>query len=291
MLAVGALLLVLLALAATGLTRNVWVQVVILGVVEGLTEFLPISSTAHLLIVADLLRLEENADMGGTFEIVIQLGAVLAVVGYYARALLQQAQSITSSAATRRFWLGIVIAFLPAAVVGLTLRDWIKAVLFESPVVIAASLIIGGIIFIVVEKLPARTATVSDETATSPTQAFLIGCAQVTALIPGVSRSGASIVGGMFTGLDRRTATAFSFYLAIPTLGGATVVDLLTNLDQLSSDDLGLLLVGTVISGVVAWLSIGWLLRYVANHSFIPFGIYRIVVGCLILLLVAVGIL
>jgi undecaprenyl-diphosphatase len=265
------------------------VQVVILGIVEGLTEFLPISSTGHLLIVADLLRFEQNADMGGTFEIVIQLGAVLAVVGYYARALLEQARAIPTSAQTRRFWLNILLAFLPAVVVGLLLRDWIKAVLFDSPPVIAASLIIGGIVFIVVERLPQRPATTHDETRLSWRQALGTGLAQLTAFVPGVSRSGASIVGGMLAGMDRKAATAFSFYLAIPTLGGATVVDLLTNLDQLSSDDLGLLLVGTVVSGVVAWLSIGWLLRYVATNSFVPFGIYRIVVGCLILLLVAAG--
>jgi undecaprenyl-diphosphatase len=285
--ALGALALLLLGLIATGLIHNVWVQVVILGIVEGLTEFLPISSTAHLLIVADLLNFQYSIE--GTFEIFIQLGAILAVVAFYLRDLLEQARSVPHDQAVRRFWIGIVVAFVPAAVIGLTLRDWIKTVLFESPVVIATSLIVGGIIFIVVERLPQRTADTTELTDISWKQALGIGFAQVTALIPGVSRSGASIVGAMFAGLDRRTATAFSFYLAIPTLGGATVVDLLTNLDKLTPDDYGRLLVGTVVSGIVAWLSIGWLLRYVASNSFVPFGIYRIGVGLLILGLVAIG--
>lgn len=285
--ALGGLALLLLGLIATGLIHNVWVQVVLLGIVEGLTEFLPISSTAHLLIVADLLDFQYSIE--GTFEIFIQLGAILAVVAFYLRDLLEQARSVPRSQAVRRFWLGIVIAFVPAAVIGLTLRDWIKTVLFESPVVIATSLIVGGIIFIVVERLPQRTADTTELTDISWKQALGIGFAQVTALIPGVSRSGASIVGGMFAGLDRRTATAFSFYLAIPTLGGATVVDLLSSLDKLTPDDYGRLLVGTVVSAIVAWLSIGWLLRYVASNSFVPFGIYRIGVGLLILGLVAVG--
>jgi undecaprenyl-diphosphatase len=278
---------VLLLLVLTGLIHNVWVQVVILGIVEGLTEFLPISSTAHLLIVADLLRFEYS--LGGTFEIFIQLGAILAVVAFYARDLLAQARAIPTSQETRRFWLSIVIAFIPAAVIGLTLHDWIKTVIFESPVIIALALIVGGIIFIVIEQRPRREVSVTDVERTSWKQALAIGFAQVTALIPGVSRSGASIVGGMLSGLDRKSATAFSFYLAMPTLGGATVVDLLSNLEMLSPDDYGRLFVGTVVAGIVAWLSIGWLLRYVASNSFVPFGIYRIVIGLVILLLVALG--
>ncbi len=287
LLAAAAAAAVLLLLVFTGLIHNVWVQVVILGIVEGLTEFLPISSTAHLLIVADLLRFEYS--LGGTFEIFIQLGAILAVVAFYARDLLAQARAIPTSQETRRFWLSIVIAFIPAAVIGLTLHDWIKTVIFESPVIIALALIVGGIIFIVIEQRPRREASVTDVEQTSWKQALAIGFAQVTALIPGVSRSGASIVGGMLSGLDRKSATAFSFYLAMPTLGGATVVDLLSNLEMLSPDDYGRLFVGTVVSGIVAWLSIGWLLRYVASNSFVPFGIYRIVIGLVILLLVALG--
>ncbi len=287
LLIVALVLLLIGGMVAARLSGNVWLQVVMLGIVEGLTEFLPISSTAHLLITSDLIAFQHSID--GTFEVFIQLGAVLAVVGFYARDLLAQARAIPTSAETRRFWLGIIIAFLPAVVVGILLRDWVKAVLFENNSVIALSLIIGGIIFIVVENLPQRTITASELSHISFRQAFATGCAQVLALVPGVSRSGASIVGGMFAGLNRSTATAFSFYLAIPTLGGATVLDLLLSIDKLDADDLGRLLLGMVISGIVAWLSIGWLLRYVASNSFVPFGIYRILAGIVILIMVATG--
>ncbi len=283
--AVGLALIVLLSVWI----KSPWWQAVVLGVVEGLTEFLPISSTGHLLITSRLLGFEDN--IGGTFEIFIQLGAVLAVVGYYARDLLLQAQAVTHDAMTRRFWMAIVVACLPAGMLGLVLRDWIKRVLFTSPAVIAWSLIVGGVVFLVVEWLPRRPVTVRDITRISPIQALGVGIAQVLALIPGVSRSGASIIGGMLGGMDRKTATAFSFYLAIPTLGAATVVDLLGSLGELSAGDLGRLLVGTLVAMVVAWISIGWLLRYVANHSFVAFGIYRIVAGAVILLLLGVGVL
>jgi undecaprenyl-diphosphatase len=264
-----------------------WGIVVILGIVEGLTEFLPISSTAHLLIVADLLGFQGS--IGGTFEIFIQLGAILAVAAYYAKDLQAQARSLATSAPTRRFWLAIVLAFLPAAVVGLALRDWIKQVLFASPSVIAWALILGGVALIVIERLPKRSITAQDVEQISFGQALGIGVAQVLALVPGVSRSGASMIGGILGGLDRRTATAFSFYLAIPTLGAATLVDLLGSLNQISGSDVARLLLGAAVAGVVAWISIGWLLRYVAGHSFVAFGIYRIVVGVLLLGLVAGG--
>jgi undecaprenyl-diphosphatase len=257
--------------------------------VEGLTEFLPISSTAHLLISARLLGFREN--IGGTFEVFIQLGAVLAVLGFYARELLAQARAIPTNAAARRFWVNIAVAFLPAAVVGLVLRNWIKEVLFDSPAVIAMSLIVGGLIFILIERRGATPSTTQGTEAISPRQALAIGFAQIFALIPGVSRSGASIVGAMLSGLDRPTATTFSFYLAIPTLGAATIVDLLASLGQVTSADIGRLAVGTIVAMVIAWFSIGWLLRYVAHHNFVVFGIYRIAAGILILGLIAIGIL
>src|SRR5262245_17694010 len=266
---------------------HTWWEVLTLGVVEGLTEFLPISSTAHLLITADLLHFSNS--IGGTFEIFIQLGAILAVVLYYARDLLAQARALPTSAPIRRFWLSIVLAFLPAALVGLALRKWIKAVLFAAPAVIAASLILGGLVLIAVELLLRRRATTTEAEEVSFGQALGIGVAQLFALIPGVSRSGASIVGGLLSGLDRRAATTFSFYLAIPTLGAATIVDLLGSLHQMTAGDLARLLVGTLVAFVVAWLSIGWLLRYVASHSFVAFGIYRIAAGVLILGLLAIG--
>lgn len=283
----GVVLLLGLGLFFSDGAARVWWEVVTLGVVEGLTEFLPISSTGHLLITSRLLRF--SSDIGGTFEIFIQLGAIVAVVLFYARDLLAQARAFPTSAAIRHFWLALVVAFVPAAMVGFFLRKWIKAVLFTSPLVIAVSLIVGGVILIVVEVLPRRRVTTNAVEQTSFGQALSIGVAQILSLVPGVSRSGSSIVGGMLAGMDRRAATAFSFYLAIPVLGAATVLDLLGSLDQLVVDDLVRLAVGTLVSFVVAWASIGWLLRYVAHHRFVSFGIYRIGVGLAVLVLLAFG--
>lgn len=287
------LVLMLIALVLIGIalliaipTASDWWKAAVLGIVEGLTEFLPISSTGHLLIVSNLLGFEGS--IGGTFEIFIQLGAVLAVVGYYASDLLRQARTAPHDPHIQRFWIAIGVAFLPAAIIGLALHGWIKAVLF-SPAVIGTALIVGGIVLIIVERLPRRTATVHNATHLSLRQALGIGIAQVLALTPGVSRSAASIIGGMVVGLDRQAATTFSFYLAIPTLGAATVVDLLTSLEQVTLGDVGRLFLGLVVSLIVAWLSIDWLLRYVANHSFVAFGIYRIIAGSIVLVLVAAG--
>lgn len=264
-----------------------WWKVVILGAVEGFTEFLPISSTGHLLLVAKLLRFAENA--GGTFEIFIQLGATLAIFGYYWRELWAQAQAIPTDKLIRRFWFYIFVAFFPAALVGLLLHDWVKAVLFESPALIAGALIVGGVVLIIVEKMPKRATTFTAPQITF-WQALWIGLAQITALIPGVSRSGATIVGALLAGVDRPAATAFSFYLAIPTLMAATVFDLLSNLDQLTRDDISRLIVGLIVAMITAWISIGWLLRYVANHTFVAFGVYRIIAGVIILTLGVLGV-
>ena len=264
-----------------------WLEIILLGVVEGLTEFLPISSTAHLLLAARVLGFEDST--GGTFVIFIQFGAVIAVLGFYARELLTQARLASREPAIQRFWLAILVAFLPAALAGVLLRTWIKTVLFDSPTVIAWALIIGGIVLLLAERLPQRPTIESNIPLVTLRQALKVGIVQVLALIPGVSRSGASIVGGMLTGMDRATATRFSFYLAIPTLGAATIVDLFANLDRLTLTDVGELLLGTLVAFVVAWLSIGWLLRYVAHNSFVIFGIYRILAGATILVLLAVG--
>jgi undecaprenyl-diphosphatase len=263
-------------------------KAIALGIVEGLTEYLPISSTGHLLIASTLLRFGESA--GGTFEIFIQLGAVLALLAFYARDLLGQARALPTEPRVRRFWLNIVLAFIPAAVLGLLLRNFIKTVLFGSPTLIAAALIAGGVILILVERMqhpepPAGTPLGIQEL--TPVRAILIGFAQATALIPGVSRSGASIVGGLLTGLDRATATNFAFYLAIPTLGAATLVDLASSLNGLTPDVIWLMFVGTVTSAIVGAISVKWLLVYVAHHTYIPFGVYRIAAGVVILGLVA----
>jgi undecaprenyl-diphosphatase len=281
-------------------------KVVILGVVEGVTEFLPISSTGHLIVAVALLR--PNISLQGTFELFIQLGAVVAVVVYYWSDLWQQAKTVGHDRAVQRLWLSLIIGAIPAGVVGLLLRNFIKTNLF-NPVTVAIALIVGGVILILVERRPVGLPAIVGATYGSPLhetapvhpvssltdvtlfQALLIGVAQVIALVPGVSRSAASIIGGMFVGLDRQTATRFSFYLAIPTLGGATILDLLLSLDELQGSDLIYLIVGAVVSGVVAWFAIGWLLRYVAGHTFVQFGVYRIVAGILILVLASLAIL
>ncbi|MEO0599011.1 MAG: undecaprenyl-diphosphate phosphatase, partial [Chloroflexota bacterium] len=269
---------------------------------EGVTEFLPISSTGHLILTSELLQFD--ALEGGTFEIFIQIGAVIAVIFFYRAELLQQAQNVVSTESSvntnaRQLWLGVVVAFIPAAVLGLLFDDYIEEILF-GPVPVGIALIVGGIMFIVVETMLKRQENDADTEDTSETvgtasiesnpltyrQALWVGLWQVLALIPGMSRSGMSIIGGMISGLDRERATQFSFYLAMPTLGAATLYTLLRNLDTISADDLWLLTIGTVVSGIVAWFSIGWLLRYVATNSFVLFGYYRIVVGIIVLIVV-----
>jgi undecaprenyl-diphosphatase len=263
-----------------------------LGVIEGVTEFLPISSTGHLLVASALL--DFRSSLNSTFEIFIQLGAVLAVIFFYRAELAHQARTIRSDAAVRRLWLNVAIAFMPSGFVGFFLRDWIKANLVETSAnagIIAAALIAGGIVFLFVERSRSGKMDVASLSEITPIQALLVGVAQVTALIPGVSRSGASIIGGMIVGLGRETATTFSFYLAIPTLGIATAFELLNSLDRLDSTTLSLLIFGTSVSAVVAWLSTGWLLRYVSRNTLVPFGYYRIVAGLAILILIAMRVL
>jgi undecaprenyl-diphosphatase len=258
-------------------------KVLVLGIVEGITEFLPISSTGHLIVASDLLKFDRG---GSTFDIFIQIGAVIAVIFYYRSQLLQQAQNVPHNANTRQLWLGILIAFIPAAGLGFFLVNWIDAVLF-NPTVVATALIVGGIMFILVEKnmtINPENGSI-DEQPLTVRQALIVGLWQVLALIPGMSRSGMSIVGGMLAGLDRARATQFSFYLAIPTLGMATVYSLVKNLSVFTDTDMLLLIWGTIISGIVAWFSIDWLLRYVTRNNYVVFGYYRIAVGILILLM------
>jgi undecaprenyl-diphosphatase len=271
-----------------------WIKVVILGIVEGITEFLPVSSTGHLLVVSAFLEFEGS--LGGTFEIFIQVGAVVAVIGFYHRDLLLQMRTVRTDPNVQRLWLGVVIASIPAAVLGLLLRGRIKEIIFPqdtAPMVVAIALILGGIVFLIVERRRQRSVPEEAETDAVTTitlkQAVIVGIVQTLALIPGTSRSGASIVGGMLAGMNRKVATTFSFYLAIPVLGGATIVDLLLSLDEVGAGDLFYLLLGAVISGIVAWISIGWLLRYVSSNTFIPFGYYRILAGSVILLLFVLG--
>ncbi|MCU0498500.1 MAG: undecaprenyl-diphosphate phosphatase [Anaerolineae bacterium] len=274
------------------MTISELLSVILLGIVEGITEFLPISSTGHLIVASALLNFQTN--LGETFEIFIQLGAIMAVIAFYRQDLATQVRTVTRDRAVQRLWLMIVIAGLPAAVIGLLLHDWITDTLF-NPTVVAISFIVGGIVFLLIERRLPNPIDEPDEPQQeirqiTLRQAVLIGLAQTVALIPGVSRSGASIIGGLLGGLTRSGATAFSFYLAIPVLGGATILDLLTNLDNVQPIDLVYLAIGTVVSGIVAWFAIGWLLRFVATNSFVLFGYYRIALGVLILGLVAGGV-
>jgi undecaprenyl-diphosphatase len=278
------------------------IKVVILGIVQGITEFLPISSTGHLIVTAALINFEGS--LGGTFEIFIQLGSVLAVIAFYREDLLRQVRTVRTDRGVQRLWLAIVVAAIPASIIGFLARDFIKEALYtgggDEPnttglIVIATALIVGGIIFLLIERREASRRSPdqpveADLNNITLRQAIGVGIAQTFALIPGVSRSGASIVGGLLSGMNRQTATRFSFYLAIPVLGGATVLDLLLSLDEITGGQQLLnLAVGAIVTAIVSWFAIGWLLRYIARNSFVVFGWYRIFAGAVILLLVAIG--
>jgi len=264
------------------------VKVIILGIVEGLTEFLPISSTGHLIVFAALLDFKNTN--GSTFEIFIQIGSVIAVIVFFRAELLKQVATVTTDKGVQRLWLNIIIAFIPAAAIGFLFADKIDELLFR-PIVVAASLIIGGIIFLLVERRPATATPTSTLESITPRQALAVGVAQITSLIPGVSRSGSTIVGGMLFGLDRAVATSFSFYLAIPTLGIATLYKLFKSLKTIQGNDWVNLIVGAVVAGIVAWIAIRWLLRYVARNNFVAFGYYRILAGIVIIALILMNVL
>ena len=252
----------------------------ILGVVEGLTEFLPISSTGHLILAGDLLNF--NDEKGKVFEIVIQFAAILAVCWEYRAKILNVVSGLPSDRTAQRFATNLVIAFLPAAVLGVMFASKIKQYLF-APVPVALAFIIGGVIILWAEKRQHRIAfeTVDDMTWQ---EALKVGCAQTLALIPGTSRSGATIIGGLFFGLSRKAATEFSFFLAIPTLFGATVYEVVKYRDLFHSGDLGMFVVGSIFSFISAFFCVRWLLRHIASHNFIPFAWYRIAFGLIVLL-------
>lgn len=269
------------------------IQAVILGLVEGITEFLPISSTGHLILVERLIGF---SDPDKTFTVVIQIGAILAVVWFYRTDLIARVVALfTGRPNALKFWTNLLIATIPAAVIGLGLEKILSR--FESITVIATALIVGGVLLWWLEQVRGRQLTGQESTAVdldsiTPRQALLIGFAQTLAVIfPGTSRSGASIVGGWLVGLNRVTATAFSFYLGLPTLGLAGLYKLYKARDSLSSLPGGApaLLLGTVVSGISAFLVVGWLLRYVSRNDFKGFAIYRVILGALILGMVAMG--
>ncbi len=259
------------------------VKAAILGVVEGLTEFLPISSTGHLILAGSLLGFSgEKAKM---FDVAIQTGAMLSVIWYFRRRILAVVGGLASDPGARRFAINVVVAFLPAAVLGVLFGKHIKAYLFH-PVPVALAFIVGGFVIIWVERRqrrlagPARIDAVDDM---SVLDAVKMGVAQSFALIPGTSRSGATIIGGMLFGFSRRAATEFSFFLAIPTLIGAGAYDTWKYRDLLSIADLPMFAVGLVLAFVSALACVHWLIRYVATHDFIPFAWYRIVFGLVVL--------
>ena len=254
-----------------------WWTAVILGVVEGLTEFLPISSTGHLIVAGHLLGF--TGEVADTFEIVIQLGAILAVIFYYRQKLTRLVVHSATDVNARRLLLGLGLAFLPAAVVGLLTHRWITAYLFNTATV-AGALIGGGVLILVIERVhpPIRTRSLE---ATTWRQALGVGLAQCAALFPGVSRSGATIMGGLLAGMDRTTATEYSFFLAIPTMIAATLYDMMKHLALFTRHDFALLAVGFAVSFFVALVVIHGLLSYVKRHTFDLFAYYRIAAGLL----------
>lgn len=257
-------------------------KALIMGIVEGLTEFLPISSTGHLILAGSLL--DFTGEKVKVFEIVIQAGAIFAVCWEYRVKISTVIAGLLSDAKAQKFAFNLVIAFLPAAILGTLFNSKIKAVLF-SPVPVAVAFIAGGLIILWVEKRNRANPTAHIESVDdmSMLDAFKVGCAQALALVPGTSRSGATIIGGMLFGLSRKAATEFSFFLAIPTLFGATVYSLYKERAMLSTADLPLFGVGTVAAFVSAFFCVRWLLRYISTHDFSAFAWYRIMFGFVVL--------
>src|SRR5499427_3780734 len=248
-----------------------YLKAVILGIVEGLTEFLPISSTGHLILASELLGFDD--ERGKVFDIVIQTGAMLAVVWEYRSRFFRIDLNL---------YRNLVIAFIPAAVLGLLFSKLIKSYLFHA-VPVALAFIVGGVIILLVERNPQRDARVLSAKDMTWLDALKVGIAQCFALIPGTSRSGATIIGGMLFGLSRRAATEFSFFLAVPTLVAAGGYDFWKNRTLFNAGDLGMFAVGSVAAFVSAFLCVRWLLRYIATHDFTPFAWYRIAFGAVVL--------
>jgi len=255
-------------------------KALVLGIVEGLTEFLPISSTGHLILAGDLL--DFNDDRGKLFEIVIQSGAILAVVWEYRARLLKVACGATSDPAAQKFILNLFVAFLPLAILGLAFGKAIKANLF-NPIAVATTFIVGALVILWAERREHKIRIQAVEEM-SIADAFKLGIAQAFALIPGTSRSGATIIGGLLFGLSRKAATEFSFFLAIPTLSVATVYQLYKERALLNADDIGMWVVGFISAFISAFLCVRWLLRFISSHDFVPFAWYRIVFGLVVLM-------
>ena len=259
------------------------VKAAIMGIVEGLTEFLPISSTGHLILAGALLGFDD--EKAKVFDIAIQTGAIFAVILVYWQKIRETVALLPTDKQAQQFALNVLIAFIPAVVLGLLFGKAIKANLF-TPVVVASTFIIGGFIILWAEKRhkdnPAA-ARIDSVEAMTWVDALKVGLVQTLAMIPGTSRSGATIIGGMLLGLSRKAATDFSFFLAMPTLMGAGAYSLFKERALLSTGDIPMFVVGLLFSFISAWLCIRWLLRYISTHSFVPFAWYRIAFGLVVL--------
>jgi undecaprenyl-diphosphatase len=261
-------------------TWGLLAKAAVMGIVEGLTEFLPISSTGHLILAGSLLGFTDEKSK--VFDIAIQTGAIGAVVIVYWQRLRDTMAGLGRDAQARRFALNVGIGFLPAVVLGLLFGKAIKAHLF-TPVVVATTFIVGGLVILWAERRSAAVVRVQTVDEMTPLDALKVGLVQCLAMVPGTSRSGATIIGGMLLGLSRKAATDFSFFLAIPTLIGAGAYSLYKERALLSLADLPLFGVGLLFSFISAWLCVRWLLRYIASHTFVPFAWYRIAFGIVVL--------
>jgi undecaprenyl-diphosphatase len=256
----------------------IW-EVILLGLIEGITEFLPVSSTGHLLLTEHFLGV---CSPGKTFEVLIQLGAILALFSVYAAKLTRIAVALPYDERARRFTLGILLAFLPAVVVGVGAHDFIKKVLYESPMLIAVMLIVGGVILLAIDRMR-LTVRYNDVMDYPPLLSLRIGFFQCLALMPGVSRSGSTIVGAMLMGADKRSAAEFSFFLAMPTMIGAFAYDLYKNWSILRPEDITNIAIGFVTAFIAAVFVVRYLLDYVSRHGFAVFAWWRIIVGAMAL--------
>ena len=262
-----------------------WLLAIILGLIEGLTEFIPVSSTGHLLLLGHFLGFEST---GKTFEIVIQLGALLAIISVYFKRLWTLATRWPFDVEARRFLIGLLVAFAPAVVIGVFAYDFIKLVLFETPMVICVALIVGGVLLLLLDRM--KKVPVYLQAEHYPLRVyFLIGLFQCLAMIPGVSRSGATIAGGLLLGTDKRSAAEFSFFLALPTMGAAVAYDLLQNWDRLDFSDAGLIAIGFITAFLTALAVVKLLLDFVSRHGFAPFAWWRIGVGVAGMILLGLG--
>ena len=263
----------------------------LMGLVEGLTEFIPVSSTGHLIATGELIGfLSDRPEARALFEVVIQFGAILAVVALFRERLWRLVVALPSDPTARLFFLKLIVGFIPAGVIGLLAHKYVEAHLMNTGVV-AAVLALGGLAILLIERRTPRPAIHTDAMNLPWPTVMAIGCCQCLAIVlPGTSRSAATILGGMLLGVDRRAATEFSFFLALPTLTAASGYSLLKHHHAMAEAGWGILAIGTVVSFIVAWATIAWLLRFVASHTFTAFGWYRIAAGLTLAALCVAGI-